>query len=222
MARDVADERSSRPLLTLGRVYLIRVQVGYRALPDGPVYQQFLIDLPVPEPGGHDQEAIDESQVLAALEPALYAGGDGPRHYSLHTHRWHTSWGPSPGALEVGLLVTAGTETAAASESWRDGVTGAFRDLMERVGRPDPTPTSRDAAILRARRSAATAYALDPDALSLSVEEHHLAENSWTLGLRTGDGDEYDVVVGLVDGYSRSVWVRHKERIEVSDSVGAE
>jgi hypothetical protein len=223
MARDAVDQSASRPLLTLGRVNLVRVQVGYRERPDGPAYQQFLLDVPVPEAGSAgSQDGFDEPRVLAALEPVLYAGADAPRHYSLHTHRWHTSWGPSPGALEIGLLVTTGTRTAAVLESSHEEVTRAFRDVLELAGRPEPAPTSRDTAILRARRSAATAYAVDPEALSLSVEEHHLAENSWTVGLRTTSGDEYDVVVGLVDGYARSVRVRHIERTEVFDSVGSE
>ena len=223
MAKDADGARSSRPLLTLGRVTLVRVQVGYRARPDGPVHQQFLIDLPVPEAeSAHEPDAFEESQVLAALEAVLYAGADKPRHYSVHVHRWHTSWGPSPGALEIGLLVTAGSRKAALSEERQGGVTRAFSTLMDVVGRPEATPTSRDAAILRARRSAATAYALDSDALALSAEEHHPAENSWTVALRTTAGDEYDVVVGLVDGYAKSVRVRHGERSEVFDSVGIE
>jgi hypothetical protein len=221
MATDAVDERPPRPLLTLGPVDLVRIQVGYRAQPDGPAHQQFLIDLPVP-PGEGDQDAFDESWVLSALEPVLREGGGPPRHYSLHVHRWHTSWGPSPGALEIGLLVTAGTRSAALSDAWQDVVTSTFRDLLGLAGRPATTPTSRDAAILRARRSVATAHAVDPDALSLSSEEHHPSENAWTVGLRTRAGDEYDVVVGLVDGYARSVRVRHVERIEVSDSVGSE
>jgi len=215
---------SSRPLLTLGRVDLVRVQVGYRASPDDRAYQQFLLDLSVREAdSAHDQDAFDERPILAALEPVLYAGAEVPRHYSLHQHRWHTSWGASPGALEIGLLVTTGTRTTAAvSEAAHEGVTRAFRDLMEVAGRPEPTPTSRDAAILRARRGAATAYAVDPDALSLSAEEHHPAENAWTLRLRTTPGHEYDVVVGFVDGYAGSVWVRHEQGIEASDSIGSE
>ncbi len=223
MASHAADERSSRPLLTLGRVDRVQVQVGYRARPDGPAYQQFLLDLPVPEPdNARDQGDFDESRVLAALEPVLYAGDDTPRHYSLHQHRWHTSWGASPGVLEIGLLVTTGTSTAAVSAASHDGVTRAFRDLLEVAGRPEPTPTSRDAAIMLARRSAAAAYALDPDSLTLSAEEHHPAENSWTVGLRTTAGNEYEVVIGLVDGYAGSVRVRHEERTEVFDSVGSE
>lgn len=221
MATDAVDERPPRPLLTLGPVDLVRIQVGYRAQPDGPAHQQFLIDLPVP-PGEGDRDAFDESWVLSALEPVLRDGAGPPRHYSLHVHRWHTSWGPSPGALEIGLLVTAGTRSAALSDAWQDVVTSTFRDLLGLAGRPALTPTSRDAAILRARRSIATAHAVDPDALSLSSEEHHPSENAWTMGLRTTAGDEYDVVVGLVDGYARSVRVRHVERIEVSDSVGSE
>lgn len=222
MASHAVDEPSWRPLLTLGRLDRVRVQVGYRARPDGPAFQQFLLDLPVPETGTDDQDAPDETRILAALEPVLYLGDEAPRHYSLHQHRWHTSWGPSPGALEIGLLVTTGTRTAPVAAAAHGGVTRAFRDLLELVGRPEPTPTSRDAAIQRARRSAATAYSLDPDALVLSAEEHHASENSWTVGLRTTAGDEYDVVVGLVDGYPGSVRVRHDERVEVFDSVGTE
>ena len=138
MATDAVDD-PSLPLLTLGRVHRLRVQVGYRARPDGPAYQQFLLDVPVP--GLVAQGAFDEARVLAALEPVVYAGADTPRHYSIHEHRWHTSWGPSPGALEIGLLVTTGTPTVAASEAPLDGVTRAFRDLLALVGRPRPVPT---------------------------------------------------------------------------------
>jgi hypothetical protein len=214
---------SPRRLLTLGRVDRVRVQVGFRASPDDRAYLQFLLDLSVPEAdSAGDHDAFDERLALAALEPVLYAGSGAPRHYSLHQHRWHTSWGASPGALEVGLLVTTGTRTTANISEAHDGVIRAFRDLMEVAGQPEPAPTSRDAAILRARRGAATAYAIDPDALWLSAEEHHQAENSWTVGLRTNTGGEYEVVVGFVDGYAGSVRVRHQQRIEVSDSIGSE
>ena len=206
-----------RRLLTLGRVDRVRVQVGFRAGPEDRPYQQFLLDLSVPE------AAFDERQALAALEPVLYAGSEAPRHYSLHQHRWHTSWGLSPGALDIGLLVTTGTRTTAAiSQASHDSVTRAFRDLMEVAGRPQPTPTSRAAAIVRARRGAAAAYGVDPDAMSLSAEEHYPAENSWTVRLRTTAGDVYEVVVGIVDGYAGSVRVRHEHRLEVSDSIGSE
>lgn len=222
MASDAVDQRSSRQLLTLGRVDRVRVQVGYRAKPDGPAYQQFLLDLPVPESDSPDRDALDESRVLAALETVLYAGADAPRHYSLHQHRWHTSWGPSPGALDIGLLVTTGIRSTAEAKASHDGVTTAFRDLLAMVGRPELGPTSRDAAILRAQRTAATAYALDPDTLSVSAEEHHSAENSRTVRLHTPAGDEYNVLVGFVDGYAGSVRVQHEARVEVFDSVGFE
>ena len=214
----------SRPMLTFGRVDLIRVQVGYCTSPEDLPHQQFLLDLPVLEVvKARDRDALDERLVLGALESVLHADADAPRHYSLHQHRWHTSWGASPGAMEIGLLVTTGTRsTAASAEAPLDGVTRAFRELMEVAGQPEPTPTSRDAAILRARRGAATAYALDPDTLSLSAEEHHPAENSWTFNLRTTAEDAYEVVVGFVDGYAGSVLVRHEQRIEVSDSIGSE
>ena len=56
----------------------------------------------------------------------------------------------------------------------------------------------------------------------LNVEEHRPAENSWTIGLRATAADQYEVVVGFVDGYAGSVRVRHDRRIEVSDSIGSE
>jgi hypothetical protein len=223
MASDAVDQPARRPLLTLGRVDLVRVQVGYRARPDGPVHQQFLLDLPVPDAERAGvAHRVDEARVLGALEPVLYPGSGAPRHYSLHAHRWHTSWGPGPGALEIGLLVTAGSRTEAVSESWVDGVTRAFRDLMDAAGRPESPPTSREAALARARSSVATTYALDPDGLSPSAEEHHAGDNSWTVALRASAGERYDVVVGLVDGFAGSVRVRHRSGVEVSDSVGSE
>ena len=114
-SRSVDDSPS---LLTLGRVDSVRVQVGYWASPDDRVDRQYLLDLSVPEPdGGGGEDVLDELRILTALEPVLYAGADARRHYSLHQHRWHTSWGASPGALEIGLLVNTGPRTRAISEA---------------------------------------------------------------------------------------------------------
>jgi hypothetical protein len=223
MASETVDEPARRPRLTLGRLDRVQVQVGYRALPDGPADQHFLLDVTLPEADADSaQGGVEESRILTALEPVLSAGSEAPRHYSVHSHRWHTSWGPSPGTLEIGILVTTGPGATAVSDRWQRGVVIAFRDLLEMLGAPASSRTSRDAAVLRARRSAATAYAVDSDALSLSAEEHHRADNSWTIGLRSAAGHEYDAVVGLVDGYAGSVRVRHSTRSEVSDSVGSE
>ena len=107
---------AGQPLLTFGRVDVVRVQVGYRASPEDLAHQQFLLDLSVLEAvNARDRDAFDERLALSALEPVLYAGGDAPRHYSLHQHRWHTSWDASPGVLEIGLLVSTGDSTTAAS-----------------------------------------------------------------------------------------------------------
>jgi hypothetical protein len=223
MASDAGDGRPARRLLTFGRVEEVRIQVGYRARFEAPAYQQFLLDVPVPEDDGDaDADLADLPRLLAALEPVLYVGSDAPQHYSLHHHRWHTSWGPSPDALEIGLLVTTGTRSAAGQAASRDSVARAFRDVLDVLGRPEPEPISRNAAIARARRSAVSAYHLDPATLSLSEEEHHRADRCWSVTLRTPDADEYDVLVGLVDGYAGSAWVRHVHRAEVLDSVGAE
>lgn len=215
---------SSHPLLTFGPVDRVRVQVGFRDGPEDLAEQQFLLDVSVLETlDERDPSAFDERLVLSALEPVLDVGADAPRHYSLHQHRWHTSWDASPGVMEMGLLVTTGdSTTAASSEALLAGVTRAFRDLMELTGQAESTPTSRDTAILLARRGAATAYAVEPDSLSLSAEEHHPAENSWTFKFRATTDDAYEVVVGFVDGYAGSVRVRHERLLEVSDSIGSE
>lgn len=222
MTSSAVDDGPSRPLLTLGRLDRVRVQVGYRASPEDAPHEQFLLDLAVPETYAPDgREALDERRILSALEPVLYTGAEVPRHYSLHQHRWHTSWGLSPAAMEIGLLVTTGTRTAAVSEAAEGSVSRAFRALLSLAGPPEPSPTAREAAIARARRSTATAFAVAAETLTVSTEMHHPAANSWTVGLRTTAGENYDVVVGLVDGYVGSVRVRHQERIEAFDSVGS-
>ena len=99
-------------------------------------------------------------------------------------------------------------------------MTRAFRDLLRLADPSQPTPASREAALLRARRSAATAFALDADALTVSTEMHDPAANSWRVGLRTTAGESYDVVVGFLDGYAGSVHVRCQEPIEALDSLG--
>jgi hypothetical protein len=108
----------------------------------------------------------------------------------------------------------------AVAEAAHDSATRAFRDLLALAGPPEAAPTAREAAILQARRSTATAFAVAPEALTVSTEMHHPARNAWTVGLRTAAGENFDVVVGLVDGYAGSVRVRQQERVEAFDSVG--
>lgn len=222
MVSDAVEERSWGPLLTFGPVDVVRIQVSFGDGPEGWAYQQFLLDCPLQQAYSNLVPVIGEQQVLAALEPVLYVGTDAPRPYSLHQHRWHTSGSAGPGALEIELLVTTGTWTAAAARAARDVVIRAFRELLEAAGPPEPTLTSRDAAVVRARRGVAAAFGLDPRALTLSAEQHNPVENSWALLLTTTAGDEYDVLVGLVDGYAGSVEVRHERRTEVYDAVGSE
>lgn len=214
MASTATDRRAAEPLLSLGRIDRLRVQVGFRRRPTGTPYAQFLLDCPVPDDTG---TSLEEAQVLAALEAVLHAGDGAPPHYSVHQHRWHTSWGASPGAMEIGLMVTLPTTGPATA----DAVSDAFRELLALTGADATAPAGRDLAITRARSSVATAYALDPEALSLSSEEHHVAEQSWRLGLHAAD-DEFEVVVGFVDGYAGSVRVRRRSSAEVVDSIGSE
>lgn len=210
--------RGHPQLLTYGGVRLLRVRVGYRARPDGSAYQQNLLDLPVPD---EDEQAFEEDRVLAILEPILTAGVDTPRHYSLDQHRRHTSWGLSRTELSLSLVVITGASTSETVGAADGAVFQAFRDLRELLGPEGSEPLTRDDALLRARRSAATAFEVELESLWLGTEEHHPDEGSWTVGLRTNDGEQYDVLVGFVDGYAGSTRVRHAQPTEVSDSLGA-
>lgn len=213
MASHVADQHR---LLTLGRIDRIRIQVGYRSRPDGTAYEHCLLDLAPSE----SVEPLDEDAVLAALEPVLYAGSDAPLHYSLHHHRSHTSWGASPGDLEIGLLVTTGRGSLRTATT--EGVHRAFSELLALAGSEPAASIDRATALQAARRSVATAYLVDADTLSISAEEHRHADNAWAVGVRTATGVEYDVLVGIVGGCASAVRVRRDDRTEVSDSVGSE
>lgn len=210
--------RENSRLLTFGGVHLLRVQVGYRRRAGESAYQQSLLDLPVHDEGQH---AFEDDRVLPILEPVLDAGADAPRAFSLHQRR-HTSSGVSPNELQIALVIVTGAMTSDVLKAADDAVTRAFRDLVELTGRPDSEPLSRDDALLRARQSAATAFELEPDSLWPATEEHHPGDGSWTVGLRTNDGQQYDVRIGFVDGYAGSARVVHARPIEVSDSIGSE
>jgi hypothetical protein len=216
MAMHEAAARSTRPLLTLGRIDRIRIQVGFRTTPTASAYEQFLLDLTPDEDGPQ----IEEAAVVSALEPILYDGDGPPRHYSLHQHRWSTSWGLSPGALELGLLIT--TSRRSRSDTDATTVAGAFRELLGRAESSASEPVTRDAAVVRARRSTEAAYGIDGDALRLAFETHDVGADAWRIGLSDAGSGEYDVLVGFVDGCAGAVRVRHDAGLEVVDSVGSD
>jgi hypothetical protein len=216
MAMHQAAARSTRPLLTLGRIDRIWIQVGFRMTPTAQAYEQFLLDLTLDE----ERSQLEEAAVVSALEPILYAGDGPPRHYSLHQHRWSTSWGPSPGALELGLLITTSHRSRRDTDSTVVGE--AFRALLGLAGLSATEPITRDAAVVGARRAAEAAYGIDQGARRLTFEMHDVDARAWRIGLRDQISGEYDVVVGLVDGYARAIRVRHEAGVEVVDSVGSD
>lgn len=199
------DSQRPSPLLAQGRVDRLRIQIGFRASPEAPAERHFLLDVPAPP-----EDALDEDTLLAALEPAVHAGAPGPRHHSVHLHRWHTSWGAREGALEVGLHVTLGTLPPA-----YDDVRAALRDVLAVVRAPASGPLPRDLAVTRARDAVLSTYGLDGE-LQLSSEEHHPHVNAWTIGL-SRPGHEFLTEVGCIEGYAGSVEVHHRQRDEVSD-----
>jgi hypothetical protein len=215
-----AEPGTSRLRLELGRVTRVQVQVGYRDVPGRPPQEHYLLDLALPEPLD-PRSTFDERPYLDALEPVVYLGADVPRHYSLHVHRWHTSWGVSTSAVEVGVTVTTGPREPGVQATY-DATVAAFRALLDLAGGPAAELGSRDEAVTRARRAVAAAYGQDADALALTSEEHHPDEGAWSVGLRATADDRYAVLVGVVDGCARSVRVRHEPVREVIDSLGTE
>lgn len=184
--------------------------------PTAPAYEQFLLDLALDEDGPQ----IGEAAIMSALEPILYAGDGPPRHYSLHQHRWSTSWGLSPGALELGLLIT--TTRRSRSDEDANTVAEAFRELLGLADVAATDRVTRDMAVVRARRATGTAYGIDGDALRLAFETHDVGADSWRIGLSNTESGEYDVVVGFVDGCAAAIRVRHDAEVEVVDSVGSD
>lgn len=209
-------------MLQLGRVDRVRIQVGYREEPEGAAYDQFLLDLPAPDPDEPRDQPFDTQLWLTALDRVLYVASEAPRHYSLHEHRWHTSWAPAAGTVDLGLTVTTGGTSPAKSEAAYDAVLTAFRALLELAGAPSGHPLKRDFALSKARDSLAAAYGLDAETLSLVLEEFHAESGTWRCGFRTPDFHRYAVTVGFVDGYPNSVRARREPRDEVTDSVGVE
>lgn len=211
----------TRPALTLGRVDRIRLQVGFRETPDGPAYEQYLLDLP---PSDTDDAAadgsFDDGPYLAALEPVVSVVGEKRRHYSLHEHRWHTSWGPATGGLDLGITVTTGAATRRMAAANQEATVAAFDTLLAKAPVVATESLTRKGAVIRARSAVAAAYALDPDALVLTVEQHDAGRRAWRFALSDSHLDRYDVTVGFLDGYAGSVHVRHEAPDEVHDSVG--
>lgn len=223
MASPAVDGRPQRSVLTFGRVDRARITVRYQVGPEGPAYQQFLLDLPLPEADASGAQVTGyETRILAALEPLLSAGRVEPWEYALHQHCWHTSHGEAAGALGLELMLITGGMEAATFEEAKEAVRGSFGEVLADLGVPGAGPTSRDDAVRIARDAVAEAYDTDVDALALTTEEHQPDADAWTVGLRTIGADEYDVVVGLVAGYAGSLGLRHVDRSEVSDSVGSE
>ena len=224
MAMHQAAARSTRPLLTLGRIDRIRIQVGFRATPTAPAYEHFLLDLTLDE----ERPQIEEAALMSALEPILYAPEGPPRHYSLHQHRWSTSWGPSPGALELSLLVTASRRPRDDADA--GSVAAAFRELIRLAGVAATEQITRDVAVIRARRATGVAYGVDEDALRLAFEMHDVGAGAWRIGLSDRGSEhkgnqtsgEYDVVVGFVNGCAGAIRVRRDAEVEVVDSVGSD
>lgn len=207
--------------LKLGDVSRVHVQVSYRDLPEMPAHEQYLLDVSLsehfPPDGGFDEEPF-----LDALQPAVFLGADVARHYSLHVHRWHTSWGASTGIYEIGLTVTTGPRTLESPSATQDAVREAFLALLDLSPGPRARVGSRDEAVGRARRSVAAVHGFDVETLNLTSEQHDPDSGSWKVSLRAGSADEeYAVVVGFVDGFAGSVHLRSTNR-EVIDSVGVE
>jgi hypothetical protein len=209
----------------LGRVSRLRVTVAVARSLDQLPHEVYLLDLTLPEDSGPGGARFDEVPWLEDLEPVLAAGGALPE-WVVDVTRTHRSDGDGGGGgqARVAVLLARGSDPAA---PWPEPdlaapVRAAFTRMAARAGSQDPVAAVRHEAALAAATAAVAELFGDVDSglLSLTDEEHHAAEGSWSLGLALPGVARFRVQVGLVPTSPASVQVRRMPVAEVVDSVG--
>lgn len=207
--------------LRQGRVAGLRVTVACaRSLDDVP-HDVYLLDLtPAEDPTGGGGR-FDEVAYLERLEPVLDAAG-GPPSWVVDVARSHRSDRDGMGQAHLSVLLAMGGRTPP-GEPDRDltrVVQSAFATLAP-TSRAAGRALSRADAITAATAAVAHAFpGVDPQALSLTDEEHHAAEGRWSVGLAQVGVTRFQVQLGFVPGAPSSAHVHRMPLSEVVDSVG--
>ncbi|QGN57472.1 hypothetical protein [Nostocoides sp. HKS02] len=210
--------------LRLGRVGGLRVTVAVTRSLDQSPHDVYLIDLDLalPDDGGPGGARFDEVPWLADLEPVL-AASDALPEWVVDVTRSHRSDGGG-GRAQIAVLLARGSDPAA---PWPEPdltgpVRAAFTRMVAHAAPSAPVVALPHGAALAAARAAVAELFRDVDSglLSLTDEEHHAAEGSWSLGWALPGVARFRVQVGLVRASPTSVHVRRMPVAEVVDSVG--
>jgi hypothetical protein len=218
--------------LRQGRVDGLRVSVACARSLDEMPYDVYLLDLVTPSqtvPGGG---RFDEVPYLEYLEPVLDAAG-GPPSWVVEVTRTHGSDHDGVGQAHLSVLLVVGKAPSAPGSD--PDLTAVVRSAFTQMAQPtaaQPTRAAQEAretagglthgqALTAATDAIAHSFpGIDPQALSLTDEEHHAAEGRWSLGLALPEVARFQVQLGLVPGALASAHVRRMPVGEVVDSVG--
>lgn len=203
--------------LVLDRVDRLSVRVSYCSVLEGPPHDVFVLDV---RPGGAG-DTFDETPYLDALEPVLHTHGEASDPCTVHVTRTHRSWTAEAGEAEIAIALATGRSTTvdrAASAS----VASAFRKVLElSAGGGPPDPLDHHDALAEARQRVERAYAeVHADLLAVTDEEHVAVARTWSVGMSLPTRGRFQVLLGFVDGDSRSTHIRRLPGGEVVDSVG--
>lgn len=207
--------------LRQGRVVGLRIMVACCTSLDELPHDAYLLDLAPQDPttgGGR----FDEVPYLECLEPVLDAAA-GPPSWVVEVSRTHRSDRDGVGEAHVSVLLATGKAPTLRGPELTAVVRSAFSRMTQL---PAPAATSAALGHAEAITSAMAAVAeafprVDTRALSLTDEEHHAAEQRWSLGLALEGVTRFQVLLGLVPGAPASAHVHRGPIGEVVDSVGA-
>lgn len=204
--------------LRQGRVVGLRITVACARSLDEEPSDVYLLDV---GPSALGMGRFDEVPYLENLEPVLDAAG-GPPSWVVEVGRSHRS---DPDALgQARLTVLLGTGGAPYAAGPGPDLTPVVRaSLAGMVGSTSDGRDAPDRDEALAAAVSAVVYAfpdVDPQALSITDEEHHAEEVRWTVGLMVPGRVRYVVQLGFVPGAPTSAHVHRLPAGEVVDSVG--
>lgn len=206
--------------LRKGRVDRLRIVVACaRSLDDVP-HDVYLLDL-LPTTEAVADSRFDEVPYLECLEPVL-GGTDGALPWVVEVSRTHRADRAGLGRAQLSVLLAVGGPPAdgAPARDLTPLVAEAFSRMVGRFAPDAPAPDRAD-ALSAATSAVAHAYSdVDPEALSLTDEEHHAAEGCWTVGLAVPGATRFRVQLGLAPRLPASTHVHRMPLGEVVDSVG--
>lgn len=201
----------------LGRVDELRVRLAFSRAPEEPPHDVFLLDVrPVTGTG-----RFDESPYLDLLEPVLALPAGKRRRCVVQVNRTHRSWTDSPGEAEIAVALSSGRATSAMDHEATEVVRLALRKVLDRVEASRAPALAHQEAVGEARARVARVFTeVEADRLTVTDEEHHAAEGTWSMYLAVPAVARFHVLLGFVDGDPTTTHIQRLPSSEIVDSVG--